>query len=268
MALKSPLMHVMHSAARKAARNLVRDFGEVENLQVSKKGPSDYVSAADLKAERTLRAELSKARPDFGFKLEEAGIIEGKDERHVFVIDPLDGTTNFLHGIPHFAISIAVLEDGEPIAGLIYDPVKDEMFWAEKGQGAYINERRLRVSARTKLPDAVVATGIPFHGRGDHARFGAELAVMSSELAGIRRFGAASLDLDYVAAARFDGFWERGLSAWDIAAGILLIREAGGVVTDPQGGDTMLASGDIVAANDKLHSSLVRLLRKAVRPAH
>lgn len=261
MALKSALINAMVNAARKAARGLLRDFNEVEHLQVSKKGPADFVSAADRKAEKVLQAELAKLRPDFGFLMEEGGKIAAKDGRHTWIIDPLDGTTNFLHAIPHFAISIAVQRDDELIAGIVLDVVRDELFWAEKGQGAYLNERRIRVSARRKMTEALVATGIPFHGRPGHQAFGKELAAVTPEVAGIRRFGAAALDLAYTAAGRFDAFWERGLSAWDMAAGIVLVREAGGMVTDLSGGGAMLAKGDILASNGVFHTPLHKLLR-------
>src|SRR5579883_569110 len=232
MALRSALWTVMTGAAQKAARALKRDFGEIEQLQVSRKGPSDFVSAADLRAEKTLRQELSKARPKFGFLLEEAGEIKGEDPRHRWIVDPIDGTTNFLHGIPHFAISIALEHDGEIVAGLVFNPVVDEMYVAEKGKGAFLNDRRLRVSARTDIHDAVMATGIPHRGRGLHGPYLAALGRVMAEVAGIRRAGTASLDLAYVAAGRCDGYWEWGLKPWDVAAGILLVKEAGGFVTE------------------------------------
>ncbi|MFN4309353.1 MAG: inositol monophosphatase family protein [Ferrovibrio sp.] len=262
MALRSALINAMANAARKAQRSLIRDFNEVEHLQVSKKGPADFVSAADRKAEKILQQELAKLRPDFGFIMEEGGRVEAKDGKSYWIIDPLDGTTNFLHGIPHFAISIGVQREDELIAGIVLDVVRDELFWAEKGIGAYVNERRLRVSARRKLTEAVFGTGIPFHGRPGHAAFVKDLTTIMPEVAGIRRMGAAALDLCYVAAGRFDGFWESGLSAWDMAAGIVLVREAGGMVTDLSGGDQMLANGSIVAANDVLHAPLRKLLTK------
>lgn len=265
MALRSALINAMTNSARKAARGLLRDFNEVEHLQVSKKGPADFVSAADRKAEKALQTELAKLRPDFGFIMEEGGRIEAKDGKNYWVIDPLDGTTNFLHAIPHFAISIGVQREGEMIAGIVLDVVRDELFWAEKGQGAYVNERRLRVSARRKMTEAVIATGIPFHGRGDHEQFRTELAAVSGEVAGIRRMGAAALDLAYVAAGRYDAFWERGLSIWDIAAGIVLVREAGGIVTDLKGGETMLTTGNILASNDALYTPVQKLLNKPAK---
>ena len=263
MALRSALMNVMAGAARKAARGLVRDFGEVEQLQVSRKGPADFVSQADHKAEQVLKAELRKARPSYGFLMEESGASPGTDPLHRWLVDPLDGTTNFLHGIPHFCISIGLQRGDEIVAALVFDPVRDESFWAEKGHGAYVNERRLRVSARANLPDAVIATGIPFMGRAGHERFLAEAKAVMNETAGVRRFGAAALDMAYVAAGRYDGFWEHGLNAWDIAAGILLVREAGGFVTDLDGGTAMLDNGTVLAANAKLHQPLLALLNGA-----
>jgi len=257
----SALINVMTGAARKAARGLLRDFGEVENLQVSKKGPGDFVSAADHRVEKVLVQELKKARPDYGFLLEEGGVIEGADPTVQFVIDPLDGTTNFLHSIPHFAISIGLLKDGEPWAGVIYQPLTDEMFWAEKGKGCFVNERRLRVSARRKLDESVLTTGIPHQGRPEHARFLRQLKLAMANTSGIRRFGAASLDLAYVAAGRCEGFWEMGLQPWDIAAGIIMVREAGGYVSDLDGSNNMMTSGNIIAANDQLHVPLTAMLR-------
>lgn len=266
MAHKSALINVMDAAARKAARRLVRDFGEVEQLQVSQKGPSDFVSTADLKAEETLRYELQKVRPDYGFLLEEGGEVKGKDLSNRWIIDPLDGTTNFLHGIPHFAISIALERDSEIFAGVVYDPTRDEMFYAEKGQGAFVNDRRLRVSGRNTMADAVVATGIPHRGRGgEQARelFNRELMTVMPEVAGIRRLGSAALDIVYVAAGRYDAYWERGLQAWDIAGGLIIAREAGAMVSETDLGGRMLETGSILAANGSLHDPMAALLRKA-----
>jgi myo-inositol-1(or 4)-monophosphatase len=263
MVVRSPIFNVMERAARKAARGLIRDFGEVEQLQVSIKGPADFVSTADLRAERTLKAELGRARPDFGFLMEESGATAGRDPRCRWIVDPLDGTTNFLHGIPHFCISIALERDNEIIAGLILDPLRDEMFFAERGAGAFINDKRLRVSARKELADAVIGTGIPFRERGNHPRYLRLLEAIMAKTAGVRRCGAAALDLAYVAAGRFDGFFEYGLSAWDIAAGLLIVREAGGFVGEIDGGTSVLASGNILAANDPLFPQLSRLLRAA-----
>jgi myo-inositol-1(or 4)-monophosphatase len=260
MSLRTALWTVMTAAAQKAARGLKRDFGEVEQLQVSRKGPSDFVSAADIRAEKVLRIELATARPKFGFLMEESGETKGEDGHHRWIVDPIDGTTNFLHGIPHFAISIGLEMDGEIIAGLVFNPITDEMFYAEKGKGAFLNDRRLRVSARDTLGDALLATGIPFRGRPGHAPFLVELERVMPAVAGVRRAGTASLDLAYVAAGRYDGYWEKGLQPWDIAAGILLVREAGGFISDFTGGKEDLAKGHVVAVNAKLQRPLLDLL--------
>ncbi|MFC5067000.1 inositol monophosphatase family protein [Flaviflagellibacter deserti] len=260
---RSPLMNVMVQAVTKAGRGMRRDFGEVEQLQVSVKGPSDFVSIADKRAEDTLRAELSKARPDAGFLLEESGEIIGRDPSQRFIIDPLDGTTNFLHGIPQFAVSVALERNGTVVAGVVFNPITDELFTAERGQGAFLNDRRIRVAARIKLNDCVVGTGVPHRGKGDHELFSRELRKVQADVAGIRRMGAAALDLAWVAAGRLDGFWERNLKAWDIAAGILLIREAGGYVSDLDGRDEMLERGDLCAGNETIHRALFDRLRSA-----
>ncbi len=265
MALRSPNLNVMINAAKKAARAMVRDFGEVEQLQVSLKGPSDFVSAADLRAEKILRAELSKSRPGWGFLGEEGGetpAAEGALD-HRWIVDPIDGTTNFIHGLPHFAISIALERAGELLAGVVYNPITDELFFAERGGGAFVNERRLRVAGRQRLDQAVIGTGIPHLGRGEHGPYLRELAHVMTATAGIRRLGSASLDLAYVAAGRYDGFWEHGLKPWDIAAGILLVREAGGFVGDIDGKGDPMKSGNIIAANEKLLGPLGDLIRKA-----
>ena len=265
MALRSPLMNVMSKAADKAARGLKRDFGEVENLQVSRKGPADFVSTADHKAEKTIREDLQKARPGYGFLMEESAPIAATDESgRRWIVDPLDGTTNFLHGLPHFAISIALEERGEIIAGLVYDPIKEEMFQAEKGHGAFLNDRRLRVSARNRMTECLVATGAPFAGKGDRPTFLHEIDAVMANTAGIRRWGAAALDLAYVAAGRYDGFWERGLSPWDIAAGVILVREAGGYVSEMNGRSIALESPSILASNNAIQTDLMKLLRKPV----
>ena len=264
MSTISPILTVMVAAARKAARKLVRDFGEVEQLQVSLKGPADFVSKADIQAEKTLREELSRARQDFGFLLEEGGLIAGNDTDNRWIIDPLDGTMNFLHGLPHFAISIAHESNGVLNAGIVYDPVRDEMFRAERGKGAFLNDRRLRVSARQALENSVLATGIPCLGRDPHPAYLDMLSAVMENCAGVRRFGSAALDLAYVAAGRYEGFWETGLESWDIAAGIILVREAGGMVSDLKGGGTMMESGDIIATNYLLDQPIVRLLRDSV----
>jgi myo-inositol-1(or 4)-monophosphatase len=261
--LRSALLNVMVQAARKAARGLKRDFGEVEHLQVSLKGPANFVSAADRRAEEILRAELAKARPGYGFHGEEGGYQEGTDKSHTWIVDPLDGTTNFLHGIPQFAISIALEREGAIVAGLIYNPANDELFTAERGKGAFLNDERLRVAARQRLADAVVACGLPHAGRGNLELFRQEFAAVQPEVAGLRRFGAAALDLAWVAAGRVDAYWERNLSPWDMAAGTLMVREAGGFVTDLDNGDAMLTKGHIAAGNETLHRDLLRLLRGA-----
>jgi myo-inositol-1(or 4)-monophosphatase len=261
MTPRSALLNVMTKAVDKAARALKRDFGEVEQLQVSTKGPSDFVSNADLKSDRILREDLAKARPGFGFLTEESGTIAGSDADHRWIIDPLDGTTNFLHGLPHFAISVALEKSGEIVAGVVYDPIKNEMFVAEKGGGAFLNDRRLRVSARKNLGESVLGTGIPFRGHGDRESFTKQLDAAMRETAGVRRWGTASLDLAYVAAGRYEGFWEEGLSAWDVAAGILLVREAGGYVSDLKGGQNALHGGSLLASNGLLHAPLQSLLK-------
>ncbi len=254
----SALMNVMVGAARKAGRSLARDFGEVEQLQVSIKGPANFVSAADLRAEEIIHAELSKARPDYGFLMEEGGTIAGRDASHRWIVDPLDGTTNFLHGIPMFAISIGLEREGQLVAGLIYNPISDELFAAEKGKGAFLNDkRRLRVAARKQLADVVVATGIPHRGRTGHKRFLNEMQEAMQDVAGIRRTGSAALDLAWTAAGRFDGYWERNIQAWDMAAGIVIVREAGGICTDLSGSDQMLAKGEVICGNLAIHKALL-----------
>jgi myo-inositol-1(or 4)-monophosphatase len=263
---QSAIITVIERACRKAAPKLRRDFGEVAQLQVSRKGPSDFVSQADKAAERTLVEELQRARPGFGFLLEEGGEIAGEEaDSPRFVIDPLDGTSNFLHGIPHFAISVGVEHHGVPVAGVVYQPLSDETFWAERGRGAWLQNARLRVSGRAQMSEALLATGIPYRGHGDQALFETILGSVIPEVAGVRRFGAASLDLAWVAAGRFDGFWEQGLSHWDVSAGMLLVREAGGFVSDFRGGERMVERREIIAANDQLHSRLHRLVSGALR---
>lgn len=265
MPMKPPLINVMEKAARSAARGLNRDLGEIENLQVSRKGPADFVSLADLRAEKVLRAELARARPKFGFLLEEGGEVAGEEAGSRWIVDPLDGTTNFLHGIPHFAISIAVEEHGELVAGLILAPAHDELFWAERGKGAYLNNKRMRVSGRRDLGQAILATGVPFGTRPGREEILAILPEVMARTAGLRRFGSAALDLAYVAAGRYDAFWEFGLSPWDIAAGIVLVREAGGFVTPLSGRGDPLGAPAILAANDQLHSPVGDMLRKAIK---
>ena len=253
----------MTAAVRKAARGLVRDFGEVGELQVSKKGPGDYVSAADHKAEQVLYEELSKVRPGYGFIGEERGLIEGSDKTHTWIVDPLDGTTNFLHAIPHFAVTAALERDGVIVTGVTFNPVTNELFWAEKGKGAYLNDKRLRVAARRNIDEAVLATGIPFLGKPGHGVFLKELHQISQRVSGVRRFGSAALDLAYVAAGRFDGYWERGLKNWDMAAGTLLVTEAGGKVTNADGAETALLDGTVLASNLELHPQVLSLIKAA-----
>ena len=260
---QSALLKVMSDAARKAARGLNRDFGELSELQVSRKAPADFVSAADIKAEQTLFEALEKARPGYSFLGEERGLIEGTDKTHTWIVDPLDGTTNFLHAIPHFAINIALEREGVVVAAVTYNPVTNELFWAEKGKGCFVNDKRLRVAGRKHLDESVLGTGIPFLGHGQHARFLKELHQISQRVAGVRRFGAASLDLAYVAAGRLDGFWERDLKPWDMAAGLLMITEAGGKVTNADGGDDIMGSGSICAANLELHPLVLEKLKAA-----
>jgi len=260
---RSALLNVMIKAARQAARTLKRDFGEVEHLQVSVKGPGNFVTAADRKAEEILLQELTKARPGYGFLGEEGGRHEGADKTHTWIVDPLDGTTNFLHGIPQFSISIALERDGIIVAGLVYNPANDEFFTSERGQGAFLNDKRLRVAGRQRLGDALIACGLPHLGRGDLVLAGKELAAVQPRVAGLRRFGSAALDLAWIAAGRFDGYWERDLCPWDIAAGILLVREAGGFVTDLDGSDGMMTKGHIIAGNETMHRELLRLLQGA-----
>ena len=257
---RSALLNVMVGAATKAGRRLAREFGEVENLQVSLKGPSDYVSRADRQAEETIRDELMKARPSYGFLGEEGEEIKAEDGQHRWIVDPLDGTTNFLHSIPLFASSIALERRGTLVAAVVYNPVLDELYTAERGQGAFLNDRRIRVAARRKLADCVIGCGLPHLGRGDHGRFLLQSREVMGRVAGMRRMGAAALDLASVAAGRLDGFWEEGLEPWDIAAGLVLVREAGGFTSDMTGADRALRTGDVVAGNEAIHKQLLAAL--------
>ena len=259
---RSAIINVMVQAAMKAGRSLSRDFGEVQNLQVSLKGPGDYVSQADRRAEEIIFTELAKARPSYSFLMEERGEVAGDDDQHRFIVDPLDGTTNFLHGIPMFSVSIALERQGQLAAAVIYNPAMDELYTAERGGGAFMNDRRLRVAGRRHLTDAVVGTGIPHLGRGHHGHALIELKNVMGEVAGVRRFGSAALDLAYVAAGRLDGFWESWLSPWDMAAGILMVREAGGFCTDLEGKQAMLDSGTVVAGNELIHKALLKTVQK------
>ncbi|WP_420393458.1 inositol monophosphatase family protein [Acuticoccus sp.] len=263
---RTALLNVMVSAADKAGRSLARDFGEVENLQVSRKGPADFVSKADMRAEEILYRELSRARPSYGFLMEERGAVEGSDRQHRWIVDPLDGTTNFLHGVPIFAVSIALERQGELVAGVVYNPVMDELYVAERGQGAFLNDRRrLRVSARTELSDCLIGTGLPFLGHGNQVRTLAELQPLFGRVAGVRRPGAAAIDLAWTAAGRYDGFWEHDLSPWDVAAGIVIVREAGGFVSDADGRDRPLVTGSVVAGNETVHRALLKVIADAQR---
>ena len=263
MTTPTTLVKVMIDAARKAARGLTRDFGELGELQVSKKGPADYVSAADHKAEQVLFEALTTARPGYGFLGEERGMIEGTDKTHTWIADPLDGTTNFLHAIPHFAVTVALEREGQIVAGVTFNPITNELYWSEKGKGCFLNDRRLRVAARRDLGETVLATGIPFMGRSGHATFLKELHQIASKVSGVRRFGSAALDLAYVAAGRYDGYWERGLGRWDMAAGILFVTEAGGVVSDADGGGDPLSTGTICVSNSDLHPQILARLKAA-----
>lgn len=257
---RSALLNVMTQAAMKAGRSLSRDFGEVQNLQVSLKGPGDFVTNADRKAEKVIRFELEKARPDFGFLMEESGEIKGRDPQNRWIVDPLDGTVNYLHGNPHFCVSVALEREKEIVAGVIYDVIKDELFVAEKGQGAYVNDRRMRVAARTDLHESIIASYIPHFGKPDHDRFLTGLSKVMRESAGVRSTGSTALDLAYVASGRLDGIWQEGPDPWDLAAGLILVREAGGFTSDFSGGREMFSKRQIVAGNEAVHKSLKSLV--------
>lgn len=257
---RSALLNVMTTAAFKAGRSLSRDFGEVQNLQVSVKGPGDFVTSADLRAEKIIREELEKSRPGFGFLMEEAGEIKGTEPQNRWIVDPLDGTHNFMHGLPHFCISIALEREKEIIAGVIYNPATDELFVAERGQGAYLNDKRIRVSARKKLHECLVSTHIPRLGQKGHRRALLEQATMMKETVGVRCTGSTALDLAYIAAGRLDGTWQRGPQAWDYAAGMVVLREAGGFVTDLDGGRKLFEKETVLAANEYIHQAMAKKL--------
>lgn len=266
MALASALLQVMMDAVRKTARPMLRDFGEVAHLQVSRKGAADFVTAADLKAEQTLFELLNKARPGYGFLGEERGLVEGTDKTHTWIVDPIDGTTNFIHAMPHFAINVALQRtdhDGrsEIVACVTYNPVQNEMFWAEKGKGAHLNDGRVRVSARRELAEGLISTGLPFLGRPGHAQAIKDLHGVGQRVAGIRRLGSAALDLAWTAAGRYDAFYERGLSPWDVAAGILLVTEAGGTVTGIDGDVNPLNGRQIVCGAPDMQANLRKVLQ-------
>jgi len=256
-------LNLMIKAARKAGRSLVKDFREVENLQVSTKGPGDFVSRADREAERLIKEDLMGGRPTYGWLGEETGEEDGQDPTRRWIVDPLDGTTNFLHGMPHWAVSIALEHKGEIVSAVVYDAAKDELFWAEKGAGAWMNDRRMRVSGRREMHEAVFATGVPFGAKSTLPAMLQDLARLMPACAGVRRWGAASLDLAYVAAGRYDGYWERELQAWDIAAGLLLVKEAGGFVSAVREGDEPLVKGSVICANEPLFQPLQKIIRGA-----
>ena len=259
--LQSALLNVMIKAARRAGRSLKRDLGEIENLQVSLKGPANFVSLADRRAEEMLYEDLAKARPGYGFIGEEGGSRPGDDKTHTWIVDPLDGTTNFLHGIPQFAISIGLQREGTIFAGVIYYPANDELYTAERGKGAFLNDQRIRVAGRRKLNECVVACGLPHIGRGDHELSRTEMSEIQNRVAGLRRFGAASLDMAFVAAGRLDGYWERNLQPWDMAAGQIVVREAGGIVSGMAGDDDPLLTGHVICGNEFVHAELVKILK-------
>ncbi|HEX4297320.1 MAG TPA: inositol monophosphatase family protein [Devosia sp.] len=259
---RSALLNIMVTAAFKAGRSLTKDFGEIENLQVSVKGPADFVSNADRSAEKIVHAELSKARPTYGFLMEEGGEIKGSDGQHRWIIDPLDGTTNFLHGIPLFAVAIALQRGDEIVASVIYNPITEELFVAEKGGGAWLDERhRLRVAGRKHLADCVVSMGLKTTGTAKDALEFRQLGAIAPATAGIRRTGSASTDLAWLAAGRIDGFWEVGLSPWDVAPGWLMLREAGGTMTDFAGGAGSIWNGEVVAGNETVQGQLLKLIK-------
>lgn len=254
-------LNIMIKAARKAGRALVKDFREVENLQASMKSAGDFVSRADIAAEKLLKAELMGARPTYGWLAEEGGGEDGQDPTRRWIVDPLDGTTNFLHGLPHWAISIALEHKGQVVAGVVFDAAKDELFWAEKGEGAWLNESRLRVSNRSRMIESIFATGVPFGGRADLPETLQDLARLMPACAGVRRWGSAALDMAYVAAGRYEGFWERRLNAWDLAAGLVIVREAGGLAQPIREGGDILADGDVVCANEAVFDKFAALVR-------
>mgnify|MGYP006188663333 FL=1 len=255
-------LNLMIKAARKAGRGLVKDFREVENLQVSSKGPGDFVSRADKEAERVIMEELRSARPSYGWLGEESGEEAGEDPTRRWIVDPLDGTTNYLHGLPHWAVSIALEHKGEIVAGVVFDAAKDELYWAEKGAGAYCNETRLRVSGRRNMMESIFATGVPFGGKSTLPATLQDFARLMPVCAGVRRFGAASLDLAYVASGRYDGYWERGVKTWDVAAGLILVKEAGGFVGPLREGRDIFESGSLIATNTELFDPLCKILRQ------
>jgi len=250
--MDSPLINIMQKAAKKASRGLRRDFNELENLQVKTKGPANFVTASDIRTQEIIYDELSYAKPDWSFVMEESKPIENKNTKARFIVDPIDGTTNFMHGNPNFAISIAAEINNRLEAAIVYSPITDEMFAAERGKGSFLNDKRIRVATRKKLSESILITGIPHLGRGNKELFIKEMDIIIPEVAGIRRSGSAALDLAWIAAGRYDIFWERGLSIWDIAAGVLLVREAGGFAKGIDGSDKDLWNGNIISGNDDI----------------
>ncbi len=261
MPMISPIMTMMIRAAEKAARSLKRDFGEVENLQVSRKGPADFVTAADKRSEEIIFTELQKARPGYSFMMEESGEVKGEDQDHVWIIDPLDGTHNFMHGVPHWAISIGLEQNKQIIAGLIYDPIKEEMFMAEKGTGAFLRNKRLRVSGRSILEECMIATGHPYPNKERRDRLFKEMDAVAKVAPMLRRYASAALDMAYVAAGRIDGYWERHVKPWDVAAGVLIVKEAGGFVTSIENEENPVYSGSLIAGNQSVHSDVRKILK-------
>lgn len=256
-------INIMIKAARKAGRSLVKDFREVENLQASMKSAGDFVSRADTAAEKIIKQELMGARPSYGWMAEEGGGEDGQDPTRRWIVDPLDGTTNFLHGLPHWAISIALEHKGQVVAGVIFDAAKDELYWAEKGEGAWLNETRLRVSNRARMIESIFATGVPFGGRAGLPLTLQDLARLMPSCAGVRRWGSAALDMAYVAAGRYEGFWERGLNSWDLAAGLVIVREAGGLAEPLSEGADILSDGEVICANQAVFDRFAKIIRGA-----
>src|ERR1700761_900913 len=266
MSQPSGLMQIMINAARKAGRPMARDFGEVQALQVSKKGPGDFVTSADIKAEQTLFEMLTEGRPGYGFLGEERGMVEGTDKTHTWIVDPIDGTSNFLHGMPHFAVNIALKRDGKIVAGVTFNPILNELFWAEHGKGAFLNDTRIRVAGRNRLEDSLIGMGAPFIGRPGHAQYFKELHQLTQRVAGVRRLGSAALDMAWVACGRYDGYWERNLQPWDVGAGIIIVQEAGGMVTGVEADTDPQTGASVCAANVDLHAPLLERLRAAGAP--
>ena len=262
MRLNSPQMNIISRACMKASRSLIRDFGEIENLQVSSKGPGDFVSSADKRTEKIIIEELLKTHPDYGILTEESGVINKENKKNRWVIDPIDGTMNFLNGIPHFAISIGYEEENEIKCGVIFDPIKNEMFLAEKGNGAYLNNSRIRVSNKKNINDSILVTGGPKSSSKIKDEIFSEYVEISKKIPHIRKFGSAALDIAYVACGRFDGFWQRELSFWDIAAGIIILKEAGGLINFFGTDSNEPIKRNILASNSNIHDKFNDLVFK------